>query len=93
MTAAVYMANTIDTDWGEMATTFNLAMLAMLLCVAMMYLVQIRLKEQDTGAARNMLTILIVACGLYLKMCFFLIDLVGMLYMAVYRLGSMLVYQ
>jgi len=27
MTAAVYMANTINTDWGEMATTFNLAML------------------------------------------------------------------
>lgn len=66
MTAAVYMANTIDTDWGEMATTFNLAMLVMLLCVAVMYFIQIRLNEQDTGAARNMLTILPVDLFLYL---------------------------
>jgi len=66
MTAAVYMANTIDTDWGEMATTFNLAMLVMLLCVAVMYFIQIRLNEQDTGAARNMLTILTVDLFLYL---------------------------
>lgn len=36
------------------------------LCVAMMYLIQIRLNEQDTGAARNMLTILTVDCVLYL---------------------------
>ena len=66
MTAAVYMANTIDTDWGEMATTFNLAMLVMLLCVAVMYFIQIRLNEQETGAARNMLTILTVDLFLYL---------------------------
>ena len=66
MTAAVYMANTINTDWGEMATTFNLAMLVMLLCVALLYFVQIRLNEQDTGAARNMLTILTVDLVLYL---------------------------
>ena len=66
MTAAVYMANTINTDWGEMATTFNLAMLVMLLCVAVLYFIQIRLKEQDTGAARNMLTILTVDLFLYL---------------------------
>lgn len=66
MTAAVYMANTIDTDWDEMATTFNLAMLVMLLCVAVMYFIQIRLNEQDTGAARNMLTILTVDLFLYL---------------------------
>ena len=65
MTAAVYMANTIDTDWGEMATTFNLAMLVMLLCVAVMYFIQIRLNEQDTGAARNMLTNLAVDIVLY----------------------------
>ena len=66
MTAAVYMANTINTDWDEMATTFNLAMLVMLLCVAVLYFIQIRLKEQDTGAARNMLTILTVDLFLYL---------------------------
>ena len=53
MTAAVYMANTINTDWGEMATTFNLAMLVMLLCVALLYFIQIRLNEQDDCPAEN----------------------------------------
>ncbi|MGN0446703.1 MAG: hypothetical protein ACI4IA_09135 [Acutalibacteraceae bacterium] len=48
-----------------MSLTFNLAMLVMLLCVAAMYFIQIRLKEQDTGAAKNSLTILTVDCILY----------------------------
>lgn len=65
MAAAVYMANTISRQWNEMTRTFNLAMLAMLLCVAAMYFIQVRLKEQDTGAARNSLTILAVSCLLY----------------------------
>ena len=65
MTAAVYMANTISPQWSDMSLTFNLAMLVMLLCVAAMYFIQIRLNEQDTGAARNMLTILAVDCTLY----------------------------
>ena len=51
MTATVYMANTISARWNEMSLTFNLAMLVMLLCVAVMYFIQTRLKEQDTGAA------------------------------------------
>ena len=66
MTAAVYMANTITVEWDHMATTFNLAMLVMLLCVAAMYFIQTRLKEQDTGAAKNSLVILSVDCFLYL---------------------------
>ena len=66
MTAAAYMSNTIDANWSEMATAFNLAMLAMLTCVAAMYLIQVRLKEQDPGAAKNSLTILSVVCLLYL---------------------------
>ena len=66
MTAAVYMANTISSEWMSMAATFNLAMLIMLLSVAMMYLIQVKIKEQDTGAAKNMLTILSVDCVLYL---------------------------
>lgn len=65
MTAAVYMANTIGTDWNEMSLTFNLAMLVMLLCVAVLYYIQTKLKEQDTGAAKNSLTILTVDCLLY----------------------------
>lgn len=65
MTATVYMANTISTEWNEMSLTFNLAMLVMLLCVAAMYFIQTRLKEQDTGAAKNSLIILAVDCALY----------------------------
>ena len=65
MTATVYMANTIGTDWNEMSLTFNLSMLVMLLCVEAMYLIQIKLKEQDTGAAENMALILSVDCILY----------------------------
>lgn len=65
MTATVYMANTISVEWDHMATTFNLAMLVMLLCVAAMYFIQTRLKEQDTGAAKNSLVILCVDCFLY----------------------------
>ena len=65
MTATVYMANTITTQWNEMSLTFNLAMLVMLLCVAVMYFIQTRLKEQDTGAAENSLIILAVDCLLY----------------------------
>lgn len=66
MTATVYMANTISEDWNEMTLTFNLAMLIMLLCVAAMYLIQTRLKQQETGAAKNSLVILSVDCFLYL---------------------------
>lgn len=65
MTATVYMANTISAEWNAMSLTFNLSMLVMLLCVAAMYSIQIRLKEQDTGAAENSLTILTVDCLLY----------------------------
>lgn len=65
MIAAVYMANTISADWNRMSMTFNLAMLVMLLCVAAMYLIQVGLKEQDTAAAKNSLTILAVNCFLY----------------------------
>ncbi|MBR0384672.1 MAG: low temperature requirement protein A [Eubacteriaceae bacterium] len=65
MTATVYMANTISPRWNEMSLTFNLAMLVMLLCVAMMYLIQTITKEQDTAAAKNSLTILTVDCLLY----------------------------
>lgn len=65
MTATVYMANTISTEWNEMSLTFNLAMLVMLLCVAAMYLIQTIKKEQETAAAKNSLTILAVDCLFY----------------------------
>ena len=66
MFAAVYMANTISPYWDTMSSTFNLAMLVMLLCVGAMYFIQIQRHEQDTGAAKNSLLILTVVCLLYL---------------------------
>lgn len=65
MIATVFMTNTISSDWNKMSTAFNLSMLIMLICVAIMYGLQIWLKEQDVGAARNSLTILSVDCVLY----------------------------
>lgn len=66
MVAAVYMANTISSDWAGMATTFNLAMLVMLLCVAALYFIQTRLPGQSADAAKNSLLILSIDCLLYL---------------------------
>lgn len=66
MIGAVYVANTISASWDEMTLAFNLAMLVMLACVWAMYLVQVLLAEQDTGAAKNSLQILSVDCVLYL---------------------------
>ena len=65
MTATVFMSNTISVEWSDMSLPFNLSMLVMLLGVEDMYLIQIRLQEQDTGAARNMALILAVDCTLY----------------------------
>ena len=65
MTATVYMANTISTEWNEMSLAFNLAMLVMLLCVSVMYFIRTRLKDQDPGAANNSLIILTIDCLLY----------------------------
>lgn len=66
MMATVYMTNTISAEWGDMSLAFNLAMLAMLLCVAAMYFIQTRVKTQDASAAHNSLEILAVDCLLYL---------------------------
>lgn len=66
MVATVYVSNTISTDWEAMRGTFNIGMLVMLLCVAVLYFIQTRLGEQDPGAARNSLSILSVVCGVYL---------------------------
>lgn len=66
MIGAVYMANTISVHWSRMATTFNLAMMVMLMSVATMYFIQICLKRQDTGAAKNSFLILCIDIGLYL---------------------------
>ena len=65
MTATVYMANTISTDWSEMSLTFNLSMVVMLLCVAFLYFIQAWIGEQDIGAAKNSLQIFSVNCVLY----------------------------
>lgn len=66
MVAAVYVANTISSDWEEMSGAFNIGMLAMLLCVAVLYFIQTHLKTQDPSAAKNSLSILSVVCSIYL---------------------------
>ena len=66
MAAAVYLSNTISTEWERMAMPFNIAMLIMLLCVAALYAIQIALKRTDTGAAKNSLLILSIVCAVYI---------------------------
>jgi low temperature requirement protein LtrA len=75
MFAAVYMSNTISRRWDEMSGTFNLAMLAMLACVALMYAVRAAEGGERAAAARNSITILLVDCLLYL--CAFVASLVS----------------
>ncbi|GHV97810.1 hypothetical protein lacNasYZ03_18960 [Lactobacillus nasalidis] len=65
MIGAVYMTNTISKNWNEMTLTFNLSMLVMLVCVWLLYFIQLCLKQQDAGAAKNSLVILTVDCLLY----------------------------
>ena len=66
MVATVYVSNTISPDWEAMSGAFNVGMLVMLLCVAALYAIQVMLKRQDLGAAKNSLTILGVVCAVYL---------------------------
>ncbi|MDE5758467.1 MAG: low temperature requirement protein A, partial [Allobaculum sp.] len=65
MVATIYMVNTIQENWEVMAQPFNLSMLVMLLCVVALYLIQIFKKEQDIGAAKNILVNLSIICSLY----------------------------
>ena len=69
MMAAIYMANTISTDWNNMSAAFNYSMLVMFLCVAVLYAIQTQ--EPEAGAARNSLTILGIVCGIYALSCVF----------------------
>ena len=64
MIATLYMSNTISANWVDMALTFNIAMLIMLLCVGGMYLIQV-IKKKNTRAAKNSLTILTIDYILY----------------------------
>ena len=58
MIAAIYLSNTISNDWEQMYIPFNIAMFVMLLCVAVMYLIQTVSNKENAGAAKNSLTIL-----------------------------------
>lgn len=66
LTATVYMTNTISHDWSHMALPFSIAMLIMLLCVALLYLIQWIRGDASQGAARNSLSILLIVCTIYL---------------------------
>ncbi len=64
MIAALYMSNTIGNNTVSPAA-FNLSMLIMLLCVLLMYAIEYLKKEEDLGAAKNSIVILIVISVLY----------------------------
>lgn len=64
MIAALYMSNTIGNNTVSPAA-FNLSMLVMLLCVLLMYVIEYLKKEEDLGAAKNSIVILIVINILY----------------------------
>ena len=65
MIAVLYMSNTISANWLNMTLAFNISMIVMLSCVAILYFIQIKIKEADVGAAKNTLQILIILCILY----------------------------
>ena len=65
LTAAVYVSNTISPEWSTMQLPFNIGMLVMLLCVAVLYLIRILQRHENTGAAHNSLLIIGIVCLVY----------------------------
>lgn len=64
MIATLYMSNTIGNNTVSPAA-FNLSMSIMLLCVLIMYVIEYFKNEEDLGAAKNSIGILIVIVALY----------------------------
>ena len=66
MIAVLYMSNTISANWLNMTFAFNISMIVMLSCVALLYFIQIKTKQPQLSAAKNSLKILAVLCFLYI---------------------------
>ena len=66
MVAVMFLTNTIDAEWTqETASTFNSAMLTMMLSVAVLYAIQVRIEKQDVEAAKNSLFIIAIVSAMY----------------------------
>lgn len=67
MIAVIYMVSTISlaSEWDGLAAPFDSAMIVALGCVALQYIIQIRSRCQDIGAARNSRTVLAIVISLY----------------------------
>ena len=66
MIAAIYMTNTISTNWQSMSLPFNISMLIMLLTVVILYSIPAFKEKSFKGAAGNSITILSVVCTIYI---------------------------
>lgn len=73
MIAAIYMTNTIGTNWISMAQPFNISMLIMLLTVVILYTVQAHKEHSMKGAAGNSITILLIVCTIYIIALIFIL--------------------
>ncbi|WP_298500491.1 low temperature requirement protein A [uncultured Methanobrevibacter sp.] len=66
MIAVIYMANTINTQWNQMALPFNISMLVMFLTVIGLYYIHDRRQENKNNAAHNSIKIIIIVCMIYI---------------------------
>jgi len=66
MCAAVFMSNTISTDWAEMFPAFNTSMFAILGTVAVLYGLRLREGASAHGMAAFSLKTLLPVCAIYL---------------------------
>jgi len=66
MGAAILMSNTITENWLDASSTFVVAMMVMIGCVAVLYMIQIYVQKQDIKAAKHTLDILFVILAVYL---------------------------
>ena len=66
MISVMYLANTINTNWIEMALPFNISMLIMLVTVLSLYVIQSRFEKIKDSAANNSISILSIVCLIYI---------------------------
>ena len=66
MISVMYLANTISTNWIEMALPFNISMLIMLFTVLILYIIQSKAEKTKNSAANNSISILSIVCFIYI---------------------------
>ncbi|MCR5026532.1 MAG: low temperature requirement protein A [Methanobrevibacter sp.] len=66
MIAVIYMANTINTQWNQMALPFNISMIVMFLTVIGLYYIHDRRQENKNNVAHNSIKLIIIVCMIYI---------------------------